>query len=578
MAQGLSFPPTTAGPGTPRRWPARWALAAIVALAFALRFWGLDFGLPHPLSRPDEEKVIECSVRMLRTGSPYPCEFSYPGLVKYLEAAALLAWYGGGRLRGEYDSIEQFLEAVTLVEPGRHYYIGRLVNVLFGAATVLVVYAVARRLARGRAAGLLAAFFLAVGYLHARDSHFATIDIVMTFFVTLTLHLSVRAAQRGDARSFWSAGLAAGLAVASKYNALLVGATIVHAAWIAARRFERTPAPRPLLWRLGAAGSGACAGVLIGAPYMLLTPHQLIETLRANAQVLYSGPGQLGLWVHLGHTLPDGLGLPVFALALAGCVLILWRRQADARIVLTLILAFCASVAATRWVMPRYILPVVPALTLLAGLASADFLERGARSGFVRRAKAEGSRPASPWARTQPIIVAAMAVALATPSLARIVAFDRLAAREDTRVQAARWVQRFAPPRSRILLCAGYGAPVLNRDPRYGRPFHPRLADCAAETLANARATYLITHEHPLIGGSRPVGFFRRNLPAEWRLLVRFDPFSYDSRIREPFYFAQDAVYVPFTGLGSVLYTGPIVEIWRREPEGPKLDSARRPG
>src|SRR5438874_12832043 len=34
------------------------ALAAIVVLAAVVRFWGLSYGLPNPLARPDEEIVV----------------------------------------------------------------------------------------------------------------------------------------------------------------------------------------------------------------------------------------------------------------------------------------------------------------------------------------------------------------------------------------------------------------------------------------------------------------------------------------------------------------------------------------
>ena len=78
-----------------------------------------------------------------------------------------------------------------------------------------------RPCAGARATALLAAVMIAVMPLHVRESHYVLTDVPVTFFVMLTLLLSLRAHERATAWSFALAGAAAGLAGATKYNGVL---------------------------------------------------------------------------------------------------------------------------------------------------------------------------------------------------------------------------------------------------------------------------------------------------------------------------------------------------------------------
>ena len=71
-------------------------LLAILALAAILRVWGMDYGLPHPTARPDEERIVGRAMQILATGDFHPGDFTYPGLLKYLNslALAIYVWFG----------------------------------------------------------------------------------------------------------------------------------------------------------------------------------------------------------------------------------------------------------------------------------------------------------------------------------------------------------------------------------------------------------------------------------------------------------------------------------------------------
>ena len=98
------------------------------------------------------------------------------------------------------------------------------------AATVLIVYHIGMRW--GARHALLAAGLMAVLPLHVRYSHFVLTDTPLTFFVALTFLLSLLAHERATLGSFAAAGVAAGLAAATKYNGGIALLMPVIACWM----------------------------------------------------------------------------------------------------------------------------------------------------------------------------------------------------------------------------------------------------------------------------------------------------------------------------------------------------------
>ncbi len=199
-------------------------LVCILALALALRLWGITWGLPsatHYFSyHPDESVVLETSSLTMNVfaGRLLPHYYNYPSLQLYLVCFANTL----AALFGAVDIVPKNF-AVWYPEWAKMYLIGRFLTVGMGVGTVWVTYTLGATL-WGRRAGLVAALILAVMPLHAQQSHFLTVDVPATFWVMLSLLWSVRLA--GDYPQPWKAvllaGLFAGLATATKYNMALV--------------------------------------------------------------------------------------------------------------------------------------------------------------------------------------------------------------------------------------------------------------------------------------------------------------------------------------------------------------------
>lgn len=524
-------------------------LVGICAGALGLRLWGKDYGIPEDKARPDEELIAARAHVMVARGDLHPVDHAYPGLLKYVHASALMAYVGYHRLSGDYDRLFDFLFDAAVLRPGLHYRISRTVTVLFGVATVIAVFFLGRRGYDSRSAGLFAAAALATCYLHARDSRFATVDVPMTFFITLALLFSVKAAQDYRSRSFIFVGLFAGLAAATKYNAGLVAiGACVAALWpLVDGESDERPTVKKVAARLLATGGVLLATFALVSPYSFLEYPAVLAKMAWLRERLYEGDGPRSVWAHLRVTFPAGFGWPLFALGGMGIARGLWRRRAADVVMLAFAVPFFFIVATTRWTFPRYLVPLVPVFAVLAGETTRWLLDL---------------LPLRP--RMKPLAAIAACVVLAGPGLKATVEFDRVASRKDTRLLASEWVSENLPKRSEVLVCRGFGAPTINSDRRRPPAFEPRVIDCGPQAVEATGAQFLITHEHPnLSNHSRVSDDMRSFLERGAREIASFDPFA--SSNREPYYFLHDAFYLPFTELGTVERGGPIVRIWDLE-------------
>ena len=513
-------------------------LAIILLLAATLRLWGLDYGLPHPLSRPDEERIVGRAQTIFATGDWHPGSFYYPSLLFYLDTAALEVYYGVQKMRGRYARPFDFLFDIAVTHPGLHYLIGRWVGALAGSLTVLVVFFLGTAVSRSRTVGLVAALFLAVCHLHVRESHFATVDVVMTLFVTVSLLFAVRASSRPTIFNYVFAGFFAGLAASTKYNAGIVVLSLLAASHFAHR--ESKLDERGVFARLAVAALVAAGAFAVTSPYVLLRYEGFLSNMSGLSAFLYERQGGLALWGHLKTTLPAGLGWPLFLASVAGLARALWLRRPGDVVLLAFAIPYFVLVSGVRVTFPRYVVPIVPVLVILAGLA-VDLVHQAA-------------------SRYRAAALTAATLVLATPTLVSSVRYDRVASEKDTRVLAADWIAANVAPQSRILVCRGYGAPHVNEDRRRPPAFVVREIDCDTPDDADA---YLVTHEHEqLTRFSNLSPVFSSWLDANASLRAVFDPYRKGSET-EPVFYRADAFYIPIAGYDAVVRGGPIVKIWR---------------
>src|SRR5581483_9057107 len=178
------------------------ALAAILLVAFFLRIYGLRWALPGRTDlNPDEQVVLQIIARMSWTHLD-PGAYFYGGF--FYEACLLV--------RSVLRALDPGIRDASLVLAYRG------VSVMFGTATVAVLYGLLCRVAPPGPAPLLGAAFLALMPLHVWDSHFAVTDITLTFWMIAAVAAAVRAYQRPTAGRFAAASALVGAATGTKFN------------------------------------------------------------------------------------------------------------------------------------------------------------------------------------------------------------------------------------------------------------------------------------------------------------------------------------------------------------------------
>ena len=301
-------------------------LAAVVLAAAGLRLWGIGFGLPHPMTRPDEEFLIGKAMGFF-SGDFNPHFFEWPSLYFYVVHAVLRVVYGVGYLTGVYRDTNEFVQ-ISAADPAWIYLTLRSMSAAAGVATVVVVHGICRVLLDRRTASIAAAL-LAVAYLHVRDSHFGVLDVPLTLLIAIAIRFLATAwVSSRPGLSLALAGTAAGLASSVKYNAAAL--LVPCAATVCLKVFYERPDRRGnvLLGGLACIALFAAA-FLAGSPYVLLDYEAFREGIDAQVTRLTGGHGIAiaNVWTqHLTFSLWYGVGGPVLLAAGFGLVALAQRN------------------------------------------------------------------------------------------------------------------------------------------------------------------------------------------------------------------------------------------------------------
>ena len=527
-------------------------LAGALALAAVLRLWGIGFGLPLTSAHPDESRVNAEGVSVA-LGNFRPGFFNYPSLFIYALGAADAGYCAAAVVNATYPSVSSCASSWrTAWEP--FFLAARVLSAAAGVVTVLLVYLLGRRLF-DETTGLASAVFLAVAFLHVRDSHFGVTDVSMTMLLTLAMVLLIAAYDRagevsGDAGRFAAAGLVAGFAASTKYNAVLLlapAAVAVGLLWqgeAATGRLER------MMRRLGAWGFAIGIGFLLGTPYAVLEPARFWQDASSETMHLRAGHTVLlaiGWTHHLAVTLWYGLTWPLLLCALAGSVWMVVRAPRRAALLLAFPVVYYLIAGGGYTVFARYMIPVVPFLCVAAGYCASSL----ARVATVRRGHT---------ALATGLVVAAVAF----PSAVKAWRLDRLLSRADSRVLAADWIMEHAAPHASIYISGShYGRPDIRRRQQGPEYAFVELADSGFQTQSGAKVElpdWIVVQESPLVAYSsvpEPV----KDLLPRYRLVQTFRAVD----LRAPHvYDQQDAFFVPLAGFAGVGRPGPNFFIYQR--------------
>jgi len=373
---------------------------------------------------------------------------------------------------------------------------GRVMSGIMDLLSLVLVFLIGRRL-YGPRAGLLGAFLYAFTVLSIQHSHFFTVDMSMTFYVTLALYFAVRVAQGGGWGSLLGLGSAFGLAVSAKISVLtfLLVIGLAFVLRIAATWAQRPRVPDGILgqWTarlgrfdlqlqlsadrrcgplraadrvlLGAFAAAVAVGVILAVAFLVfrvaqpqaftgpgffgLSLNQRWRQDMVGIQRLVSGEtdyppshqwaGREPVWYALKNMVLWGLGLPLGIAVWASWALMAYemykgRWQHLLPWTWMTLTFFYQSVQFVKTV--RYMLPIYPTMAVMAGYGLMRLWELGARWSEGRR-----------WPR---ILVGGAVGVVILGTVGWALAFTSIYTRPVTRVEASRWIYENIPPGSSI--------------------------------------------------------------------------------------------------------------------------------
>ena len=433
-----------------------WTLGAILAGALALRLWNIGHGLPYVFNADEELHFVSIAARMFEDGTLNPRYFENPPAITYLFYLLLKLRFGVGFPFGESSFVRDFAN-----DPETAFRLARVTVALIGTLVAGLVYWAGSRF-YDRRVGLLAAALLAFCFLPVFYSKHALNDVVTMAPVCAGLVGCLLVYQRGRPLDWALAGAAIGVGTAVKYTA---GAMLL-ALFVAAlfRVLDKRSTPREAL--LGVVGAGA----VFTAAFLVLNPFALIEAGTFRSQIggqsgqasnAKLGQDDVPGWLYYLWTLTWGFGWVPALAALAGGVLALRDDRRKGLLLVAFPVFLFLFLGAQGRFFGRWLLPIYPALAILASYAAVRAVDAVAGRGAIGR-------------RRLALLAGAGALLVVQGAIASV-RVDATLGREDTRVIARDWLVRNVPRGSRVVLEPFVPDGFLGRRGRSGEPLFDRF-------------------------------------------------------------------------------------------------------
>ncbi|MFQ5641614.1 MAG: ArnT family glycosyltransferase [bacterium] len=338
-------------------------LVLLLAAAFIVRFTGIWYGLPD-LFNSDEPFNVANALSFGAKRSLEPTYFVYPTLYSYLLLVVYTFYFAAGKLFGAFDGVLDFGLAYFL-NPTGLFFIGRLVSVFLGVFTIWLVYRIGERYF-SKQAGLLAAALLAASVTHVDMSHWILVEPAVACSATLALYFILRLYKRkGRVKECILAGIFVGLAISTKYNAGFVLIPLFVAVGMV---FKSDP--WKLFSRFAICGFCVLGGFLLASPYWLFSFSAFLYEFKYTVSHMSTGM--------VGHSSDIPLAWPVIEVLLkdwtvgvvfiAGLIYVFFQKRRKQLLLMTFALPTLLVVGLWSRTGVHYLIPVFPALALLAAL------------------------------------------------------------------------------------------------------------------------------------------------------------------------------------------------------------------
>ncbi len=378
---------------------------------------------------PDETALIQAAIDPIDPLAPKIT--SYGMLPIYLLRGVL-----------EFNSIilgQDFTNQKSLDGVRYVYFTARILAVLVSCLTLYLVWLLGARWF-SELTGLLAVCIVAVAPMAIQLAHFYTVDGLFTLLILASMYALLSALERPDWRWFILTGILIGLSVAVRLIGLSAGFILLVGYITRQRQLKAVLAPS--IWL---AGLSTVLCLVALQPFLVLDWDLIFRDMRPYGlgfAMKWARGEHLEIWSlvdihttpylhHWSHLWPLGVGWPLTILFIFGLSYSLWKIDHQKGLILLWIGIYFYVTGGLQAKPIRYLLPLLPFFALVA----ADFCVWFIRSPqFVRVRK----------------LAIGICAAIFMYSTIYGVAFASLYTREDSRIQAARWIDKHIPANSRV--------------------------------------------------------------------------------------------------------------------------------
>ena len=417
-------------------------LVVILICATSLRFYGLDWGTNHQTGEfhafhPDEQTLIESAQQV--SNNMRDIVASYGKAPMYLLSAT-------AHTLGLLTNTPPFTDNTTRFT----HLTARSISAFLGTGTVFLVFLIGCKM-KNTATGLLSALFLALCAGHIQQSHYYTVDISLTFWVTLALYIALHL-PTSQTRLYIAFGLAIGLATGTRLVGVWMGIPflLIHILSSSNNHIVVTVESLKTVqtWKkMGIATAVGIALLLICEPFLILDPSLFFSDSDARRLIpsMQIARGELiRIWTlydfsttpylfYITHLLRDALGYPLELAAGIGIIVAIYQRSFVGLILLSWLIPYFLLVGGLHTKPIRYATPMLPTLCILGAY------------GSVFLGQALSKRVQNNWITALPSLLVAI------PTLFYALAFASIFGKEDSRIVATRWIQQNIPHNASVL-------------------------------------------------------------------------------------------------------------------------------
>lgn len=358
-------------------------LILIIIFGFAVRLinidWGIDKELNNWSSYPDEPYAYETTVVF----KPFSGKFD-------IETWALtkgpLYFKFLGLVNGIFET-PQVKDFIFLTNGSDYqnttyykYIFDRSFTLFFSLLIIILIYYFCTLLFKNKTCGLIAAFSYAIFAHEIPFSTLITGDIPAIFLSLSSLYLCIRAYKNDSVKKVYLAALFSGLAVATKYNAIVtIFPIIITLSFFYLKNKKLTEFLKPAL---------ISAGIWILT--LILTIHEIFLNTGTFLKAMerqrdyqvgefIAGENQLpGFIFYFTNIINNGVGAVFAILILTALIyyLIINLKKKETLIIFAYLIPYYLEISLASWITTRYALPLMPLFAVFIGFLSFDLYQR----------------------------------------------------------------------------------------------------------------------------------------------------------------------------------------------------------